>query len=422
MAAVLVIGSGGREHALAWKFKQSPAVEKVFVAPGNVGMTDVATVVPISVENFYELAKFVKDNNIELTFVGPEVPLALGIVDYFKEQGLRIFGATKQAAQLESSKSFAKEIMSKYGIPTAKYESFDDYEIALNYLELQSIPIVLKADGLAAGKGVIISHSLEEAKISLKEMMCNNLFANAGSRIVIEEYLEGEEFSLMAFVSGERVVTMPIAQDHKRAFDGDRGSNTGGMGAYSPVRHLGETVVNEAIKKVMEPMAKAMIEEGYPFEGVLYGGFMSTENGIKTIEFNVRFGDPEAEILMLRLESDLYQSIIDFIDGKEITLEWNENAAIGVVMAAKGYPDEYKKDAIISGLEDCSCNVFHMGTAVAGENIVTNGGRVLFVTATGDTLEGARELVYKDIAKIKCDDLFWRSDIGQKAFQVAASR
>ena len=417
MAAVLVIGSGGREHALAWKFKQSPTVEKVFVAPGNAGMVDVATVVPISAEHFDALANFVKENHIDLTFVGPEVPLALGIVDYFKAQGLRIFGASKQAAQLESSKSFAKEIMSKYRIPTAAYESFDDYEMALRYLKSQSAPIVLKADGLAAGKGVMIPNTLDEAKLSLKDMMCNNLFENAGSRIVIEEYLEGEEFSLMAFVSGEKIVTMPIAQDHKRAFDEDKGANTGGMGAYGPVSHLGEAVVNEAIQNVMKPMVKAMIEEGCPFEGVLYGGFMATKQGVKTIEFNVRFGDPEAEILMLKLESDLYQAIIDFMDGKEMHLEWNEKVAIGVVMAAKGYPNEYPKGAAISGLENCSGNVFHMGTMEAGDNIVTNGGRVLLITAIDDTLEAAKESVYKDIANITCDDLFWRSDIGQKALQ-----
>ena len=417
MANVLVIGSGGREHALAWKFKQSPAVKTVFVAPGNAGMTDVATVVPISVENFVDLADFVKENDIDLTFVGPEIPLSLGIVDYFDEKKLPIFGPNKKAALLEGSKSFAKNMMNKYNIPTAAYESFDNYEMALNYLESQRMPIVLKADGLAAGKGVIIPQTMEEAKIALKEMMCDNLFANAGNKVVIEEYLEGEEFSLMAFVNGERVIPMPIAQDHKRAFDGDQGPNTGGMGAYSPVSHLGQAVVDEALERVMNPMARAMIAEGCPFKGILYGGFMATNNGVKTIEFNVRFGDPETEILMLKLESDLYQLITDFMNDKEVTVKWNDLAAIGVVMAANGYPDEYKKDATINGLENCSGNVFHMGTTEINGNIATNGGRVLFVTALSDTLEQARKLAYKDIDKINCDDLFWRKDIGQKALK-----
>jgi len=417
MANVLVIGSGGREHALAWKFKQSRAVKTVFVAPGNAGMIDVATVVPIAVENFLELANFVKENNIDLTFVGPEIPLSLGIVDYFNEQGLTIFGPNKKAALLESSKSFAKDMMSKYNIPTATYESFDDYDKALDYLKSQRMPIVLKADGLAAGKGVIIPQTMEEAEIALKEMMCDNLFASAGSKVVIEEYLEGEEFSLMAFVSGERVIPMPIAQDHKRAFDGDQGGNTGGMGAYSPVIHLGQAVVDEALKKVMHPMAGAMIAEGCSFEGILYGGFMSMIDGVKTIEFNVRFGDPETQILMLKLESDLYELIMDFINGKEVVVEWNKLAAIGVVLAAIGYPDEYEKGIAINGLENCSTTVFHMGTTEFDGKIVTNGGRVLFVTATSDTLEQAREIVYKDINNIKCDDLFWRKDIGQKGLK-----
>ena len=417
MANVLVIGSGGREHALAWKFKQSPAVKTVFVAPGNAGMTDVATVVPISVENFTDLANFVKENNIDLTFVGPEIPLSLGIVDYFNEKGLTIFGPNKKAALLEGSKSFAKDMMKKYHIPTAAYESFDNYELALNYLESQQIPIVLKADGLAAGKGVIIPETMEEAKKALKEMMCDNLFASAGNKVVIEEYLEGEEFSLMAFVSGERVIPMPIAQDHKRAFDGDKGNNTGGMGAYSPVIHLGQTVIDEALEKVMHPMAKAMIAEGCPFEGILYGGFMATKNGVKTIEFNVRFGDPETQILMLKLESDLYQLIIDFINGQEVTVKWNDLATIGVVLATKGYPEEYEKGAVINGLENCKANVFHMGTTEVNGNIVTNGGRVLLVATTADTLEQSREFVYQDINNIKCDDLFWRKDIGQKGLK-----
>lgn len=417
MAKVLVIGSGGREHALCYKFAASSKVDTVYVAPGNSGMKDVATVVDIKVNDFEGLANFAKENQIDLTFVGPEIPLCAGIVDYFKEQGLCIFGPTKAAARLEGSKCFSKDMMKKYHIPTAAYQSFNDYEKAAEYLKTCRIPVVLKADGLAAGKGVIIPETMEEAEHSLKEMMCDGLFNSAGSSVVIEEFLQGEEFSLLAFVNGEHVYPMQIAQDHKRAFDNDEGLNTGGMGAYTPVTHISQKVIDEAMDKVMKPMAKAMVEEGCPFTGILYGGLMATADGVRTIEFNVRFGDPETEVILQAMSSDLYETVMDVLQDKTPTITFDDKCYIGVVLAAKGYPEKYNKGAVIKGLDTVLTRVFHMGTKEINGEVTANGGRVLFVSANGKTMEEVKETVYNEIAKIKCDDLFYRKDIAHRALK-----
>lgn len=417
MAKILVIGSGGREHAIAYKFAQSKHVEEVYVAPGNPGMCDVATVVNIGQDEVEKIIEFVKEEGIDLTFVGPEIPLCKGIVDQMEKAGCVVFGPSQAAARLEGSKVFSKQMMKKYHIPTAAYESFSDYEQAKAYLSSQTCPIVLKADGLAAGKGVIIAQTMEEAQKALQDMMCHELFDAAGSRVVIEEYLEGEEFSLLAFVNEEMVIPMEIAQDHKRAFDGDQGLNTGGMGAYTPVDHLPKQAVLDAVEQIMKPMALAMVKEGCPFKGILYGGCMWTSNGVKTIEFNVRFGDPETEVLLLSLQNDLYEVCQAVLAKKEVELHWSEKPILGVVLANRGYPEAYQKGAVIEGLEDVKTHVFHMGTSLADDKTIATGGRVLFVACEGNTLKEAQEQVYHEISKIKCESLFYRHDIGNKGIK-----
>ncbi|WP_445291208.1 phosphoribosylamine--glycine ligase, partial [Bacillus cereus] len=413
---VLVIGRGGREHALAWKFAQSEKVEKVYVAPGNEGMRDVATPVDIDENDFDALVLFAKENNVELTFVGPEIPLMNGIVDCFKEEGLRVFGPNKEAAVIEGSKAFTKELMKKYDIPTAAYETFTDYEEAVQYIQKVGAPIVIKADGLAAGKGVTVAMTLEEALQAVKEMLQDVKFGAASKKVVIEEFLDGQEFSLMAFVNGTTVHPMVIAQDHKRAFDGDKGPNTGGMGAYSPVPQIPESAVQEAIQTVLHPTAKAMIAENRSFTGILYAGLILTNDGPKVIEFNARFGDPETEVVLPRLENDLVDVCNAVLDESELTLQWSEEAVIGVVLASKGYPEAYKKGEIITGLDRLEdAIVFHSGTAMKHGDVVTNGGRVLFIAYKAKDLQEAKDRVYKEIAKIESDGLFYRSDIGYRA-------
>ncbi|MCU5378277.1 phosphoribosylamine--glycine ligase [Bacillus cereus] len=413
---VLVIGRGGREHALAWKFAQSEKVEKVYVAPGNEGMRDVATPVDIDENDFDALVLFAKENKVELTFVGPEIPLMNGIVDRFKEEGLRVFGPNKAAAVIEGSKAFTKELMKKYDIPTAAYETFTDYEEAVQYIQKIGAPIVIKADGLAAGKGVTVAMTLEEALQAAKEMLQDVKFGEASKKVVIEEFLDGQEFSLMAFVNGSTVHPMVIAQDHKRAFDGDKGPNTGGMGAYSPVPQIPESAVQEAIKTVLYPTAKAMIAENRSFTGILYAGLILTNDGPKVIEFNARFGDPETEVVLPRLENDLVDVCNAVLDESELTLQWSEEAVIGVVLASKGYPEVYKKGDIINGLDALEdVIVFHSGTAMKHGDFVTNGGRVLFVACKADNLQAAKDKVYKEIGKIESDGLFYRRDIGYRA-------
>ncbi|KAA0765057.1 phosphoribosylamine--glycine ligase [Bacillus sp. SH5-2] len=413
---VLVIGRGGREHALAWKFAQSAKVTKVYVAPGNEGMRDVATPVDIDENDFDALVLFAKENHVELTFVGPEIPLMNGIVDRFKEEGLRVFGPNKAAAVIEGSKAFTKELMKKYDIPTAAYETFTDYEEAVQYIQKVGAPIVIKADGLAAGKGVTVALTLEEALQAAKEMLQDVKFGEASKKVVIEEFLDGQEFSLMAFVNGTTVHPMVIAQDHKRAFDGDKGPNTGGMGAYSPVPQIPESAVQEAIQTVLHPTAKAMIAENRSFTGILYAGLILTNDGPKVIEFNARFGDPETEVVLPRLENDLVDVCNAVLDESELTLQWSEEAVIGVVLASKGYPEAYKKGEIINGLDALQdVIVFHAGTAMKHGDFVTNGGRVLFVACKANSLQEAKDKVYKEIGKIESDGLFYRSDIGYRA-------
>lgn len=415
MAKVLVIGSGAREHALCWKFAQSPFVEQVFVAPGNGGLSDVATIVPIDVLDFDRLIEFVKCEQIDLTFVGPEIPLCAGIVDAFNEANLKVFGPSKAASQLEGSKVFSKKIMKKYQIPTAAYASFEDYEQAKEYLSRQKCPIVLKADGLAAGKGVIIATTMEEAQKSLKEMMCDELFSSAGSSLVIEEFMEGEEFSLFAFVNGEDVYPMrQIAQDHKRAYDNDEGLNTGGMGAYTPVSHLPNSAIDEAIEKVMKPIARAMVNENMPYEGILYGGFMLTSDGVKTVEFNCRFGDPETEVILQALESDLYQIVLDTMAHKEPVIKFSDAVYLGVVMAAEGYPQSYRKEIPLHHVTLKAPYCFHAGTKQTDDGLVSCGGRVLFISSSASTLQEAKDKTYQLVKKIEADGLFYRRDIGDK--------
>lgn len=407
MGRVLVLGNGGREHAIADKLYREG--HEIFMLGENPGLASFGKCVNLEKN---EIVNFCKEEKIDLVFVGPEAYLVDGIVDLLEENGIRAFGARKNAAILEASKSFAKDFMKKYNIPTAKYETFTDYKKALSYVEKTSFPTVIKADGIAAGKGVLISNNLDEAKLALKEIMLDKKFDEAGSKVVIEEFLEGEEFSLLAFVSGEKIAPMKIVQDHKRAYDNDQGLNTGGMGAYMPIKHISKKDIDEAIENIIRPTAKAMIKEKRPFKGVLFAGLMKTKDGIKTIEYNVRFGDPETEVLLLSLKSSLYDLANKVIDGEDFDLQWDDKSYIGVVMASKGYPESYAKGFEISGLDQVESKVFHMGTKIRDSKLLTNGGRVLIVCAEGDSLEEARDKAYKDIEKIKCENLFYRKDIG----------
>ncbi|WP_044895050.1 phosphoribosylamine--glycine ligase [Bacillus alveayuensis] len=419
---VLIIGRGGREHALVWKAAQSPLVTKLYAAPGNPGIAEIAELVRIDENDIEALVAFAKSEGIDLTIVGPEAPLLNGIVNRFQEEGLRIFGPRKEAALIEGSKAFAKSLMKKYRIPTAEYESFMSYEEAKAYVEQKGAPIVIKADGLAAGKGVTVAMTLQEALNALHEMMVEGKFGEASEQVVIEEYLEGEEFSLMAFVHGEKAYPMSIAQDHKRAFDNDEGPNTGGMGAYSPVPQISEHIVQQAIEQIIQPIAKALVAEKRPFTGILYAGLIATAQGPKVIEFNVRFGDPEAQVVLPRLENDFIQLMIDLLEQQEIELTWSDEAAVGVVLASEGYPNSYKNGYVIEGLDELQQDtlIFHAGTKEEHGKLYTNGGRVLLLAAKGSTLQEAQQSVYEEINKIKCDSLFYRKDIGNKAILRAS--
>jgi phosphoribosylamine--glycine ligase len=415
---VLIIGRGGREHAICRKVSESSLVEKVFVAPGNDGIADVAELVDIRESDHDQLIQFAKEQGVGLTIIGPEVPLLEGLADKFEAEGLVVFGPRKVAAEIEGSKSFAKDLMKKYQLPTADYQVFTNYEDARIYIEEKGAPIVIKADGLAAGKGVTVAMTKEEALDSIEEMLIGAKFGTASSRVVIEEYLSGEEFSLMAFVNGEVVVPLEIAQDHKRAFDGDKGPNTGGMGAYSPVPQIGADTIQTAIDTVLKPAAKAMVQEGRSFCGFLYAGLIKTVEGPKVIEFNARLGDPETQVLLPRLSSDLVQVILVVLDGKTPELVWDEQAMIGVVVAAKGYPDVYETGAVLTGLADFTDDVytFHAGTALnTSAEFVTAGGRVLLVGAKAENLVKAQEKVYRELEKLTCEGVFYRKDIGAKA-------
>jgi phosphoribosylamine---glycine ligase len=415
---VLIIGRGGREHALCKKVSESSLVEKVFAAPGNNGMEDVAERISITEGEHEQLIQFALEQEVGLTIIGPEVPLLEGLADKFEAAGLAVFGPSGLAAEIEGSKSFAKEIMRKYEIPTAEYAVFTNYDEAKQYIEEKGAPIVIKADGLAAGKGVTVALTMEEALESAEEMLVGHKFGEASARVVIEEFLAGEEFSLMALVNGEVVIPLEIAQDHKRAFDGDAGPNTGGMGAYSPVPHIDRETVETAIETILKPAAKAMIQEGRSFTGILYAGLIATDKGPKVIEFNARFGDPETQVILPRLKSDLVQTILDLLAGGTPELEWDPQAMVGVVVAAKGYPDEYEKGAVLKGLSGFSNEVytFHAGTSKnQNDEFETAGGRVLLVGAKADSLKEAQETVYRELAKLSCDGVFYRKDIGSKA-------
>lgn len=414
MAKVLVVGGGGREHAIAHALSKSPKVTELYATPGNAGIAKIAMCVNIKDTEVDKIVEFAKAEEIDLVVVGPEASLALGIIDKLNEAGIKAFGPTKGAARIESSKEFAKDLMMKYNIPTARYKSFTTYEEALEYVEVSPFPTVIKYDGLAAGKGVVIATNFEEANEALKDMLLDDKFGHG--KVVIEQYLEGPEFSFMCLVNGENVYPLEMAQDHKRAYDNDLGPNTGGMGAYSPLPFITQEDYDFALNEIMIKTAKALVSEGVPFTGVLYGGLMKTKKGIKVIEFNARFGDPETEVVLPRLSSDIFDAFNDVLDGKTPVLEWEKCYTIGIVLASKGYPGDYKKGFVIENAD--SENIYHMGTKV-NENgdLVTNGGRVLFAVSKGETLEEANKEANKLVSQIKCENLFHRTDIGAKAYR-----
>ena len=416
---VLIVGSGGREHALAWKVAQSPRVDKIYCAPGNAGIAEYAECVPITAMEFDKLAAFAKEQAVDLTIVGMDDPLVGGIVDAFEAQGLRVFGPRKNAAILEGSKAFSKDLMKKYQIPTAAYETFDSAEAALAYLETADFPIVLKADGLALGKGVLICQNLDEAKEGVKEIMTDKKFGSAGNRLVVEEFMTGREVSVLSFVDGKTIKTMTSAQDHKRAGDGDTGLNTGGMGTFSPSPFYTDEVDDFCKKYIYQATVDAMANEGREFKGIIFFGLMLTEKGPRVLEYNARFGDPEAQVVLPRMKNDLVDVCEACIDGKldETDLQFEDNAAVCVVLASEGYPVKYEKGLPIRGLENFKDKegyyVFHAGTKFDGDTIVTNGGRVLGVTAKGENLKAARANAYEAVKWIDFDNKYYRHDIGK---------
>lgn len=408
---VLVVGGGGRCHAIVKALKRSPRVGKIFCAPGNAGIAEDAECVAIGVEDVDALVKFVGENGIDMTVVGPEAALAAGLVDALEASGHKAFGPTKAAARIESSKEFAKQIMKRHGVPTAGYEAFDDFDAAWEYVKNRPLPAVIKYDGLAAGKGVVVALSYEEAEAALRDMLLDASFGKG--RVVVEDFLDGPEFSFMCVVSGRKVYPLAMAQDHKRAYDGDKGPNTGGMGAYSPVPFVTEEVRATALRDIMQRTADAMADEGVPFKGVLYGGLILTADGPKVIEFNARFGDPETEVVLPRLKSDFYDLVEAAVDGRDCATEWSAEAYLGVVLASKGYPGSYKKGVEIKGLDNVDAEVYHMGTKRDGDRILTAGGRVLMVVGKGKNIAEANEAAKAEIAKIDCPELFHRTDIGK---------
>ena len=420
---ILVVGSGGREHALAWKAAQSPLVTQVFVAPGNAGtaLENHIENVAIGAEDIPALLDFAKSNQIDLTIVGPEAALVKGIVDVFSENGLKIFGPTKAAAQLEGSKAFTKDFLERHKIPTAFYGNFTEIEPAIAYIIDKGAPIVVKADGLAAGKGVILAQTNDEAIAAVKDMLAGNKFGDAGARVVVEEFLYGEEASFICMVDGKNILPMASSQDHKARDNGDLGPNTGGMGAYSPAPVVTPEMHDRIMQMVIEPTVKGMSDEGNSFSGFLYAGVMINEEGIpKVLEYNVRFGDPETQPIMMRLKSDLIQHCLDAIDGKlnQSKTLWDERTSLGVVLAAGGYPDSYKKGDVISGLENTeteSTKVFHAGTENKNGDVVTNGGRVLCAVGLGNTVTEAQRVAYQVVNKISWNNVYYRNDIGHRA-------
>ncbi|MAA67121.1 MAG: phosphoribosylamine--glycine ligase [Alteromonadaceae bacterium] len=420
---ILIIGSGGREHALAWKAAQSPDAEQVFVAPGNAGTAREPNLenVDIDVMALEQLAQFAEDNNVGLTIVGPEAPLVAGIVDLFRERGLRVFGPSQGAAQLEGSKAFTKDFLERQKIPTADYGNFTDVDKALSYVREKGAPIVVKADGLAAGKGVIVAMTLEEAEDAIRDMLAGNAFGDAGSRVVVEEFLEGEEASFIVMVDGKNVLPMATSQDHKRVGDGDTGPNTGGMGAYSPAPVVTDAVHKRIMDEVITPTVEGMASEGHPYTGFLYAGLMIDPEGApRVIEFNCRFGDPETQPIMLRMQSDLVALCNAAIDGEldRCESQWDARASVGIVLAAGGYPGSYQKGSVIHGLPDAETageKVFHAGTALKGDDVVTSGGRVLCATALGNSVTEAQQRAYEVARTIDWDGAFYRNDIAYRA-------
>lgn len=420
-AVVLVVGGGGRCHAIVDALSRSSRVRKIYCAPGNAGIAAQAECVPISDTDVDALKKFALDNSVDLTVVGPEAALAAGIVDSFRASGLKIFGHTLSATRIESSKEFAKELMAKYDIPTAAYRSFSDYAEALDYVSSRPFPAVLKYDGLAAGKGVVIAADLSEAEAALKSMLLDGSFGKG--KVVVEDYLEGPEFSFMCFVDGKRVYPMPLSQDHKRAYDGDKGPNTGGMGAYTGLPFISEDDRKYAFSNIMCRAAEAMVEEGCPLSGVLYGGLMKTRDGIKVIEFNARFGDPETEVVLPLLKSDILDIFDAVASGREAApLKWKSDVTLGVVLASKGYPGKYTKGSVIELGDMDGVRVYHMGTALKDGKLVTAGGRVMMVVAEGVDLHVAHDKAYAAVERIVCDNLFFRKDIGHCALDMGLAR
>ncbi len=427
---ILIIGGGGREHALAWKIAQSPRVTRVYVAPGNAGTAREARCsnVTIPADDVDGLQRFAQENNIELTIVGPEAPLVLGVVDRFQDAGLRIFGPVKAAAQLEGSKAFAKDFLARHNIPTAAYGNFTDVAAAEAFIRKQGAPIVVKADGLAAGKGVIIAQTVDEAIAAVYDMLAGNAFGAAGQRVVVEEFLDGEEASFIVMADGEHVLPLATSQDHKRAGDGDTGPNTGGMGAYSPAPVVTPELHERVMREVIRPTIRGLKAEGLPYTGFLYAGLMIGRDGVpKVLEFNCRFGDPETQPVMLRLKSDLVALIEAALDGELDAVEagWDARPALGVVMAAGGYPGPYRQGDTIEGLpgdHETDCKVFHAGTALRDGQVVTSGGRVLCVTALGDTVAAAQQRAYEVVRKIRWNGALYRRDIGYRAIAREQSR
>jgi phosphoribosylamine--glycine ligase len=418
---ILVIGSGGREHALVWKIAQSPLVTKVYCAPGNPGIGQIAENVNIKVDDLPELLAFAKREAIDLTVVGPELPLSLGIVDLFEEFGLKVFGARRNAAFIEASKAFSKDLMKKYNVPTAAYEVFTEVAPAVAFIDRIGTPIVVKADGLAAGKGVIIAQTRDEAVGAVTDMLSGNAFGSAGSRVVIEEFLRGEEASFLAFTDGKNIIPLASAQDHKAVFDGDTGPNTGGMGAYSPAPVVTPAIHDKAMAEVMRRTVDGMAAEGRPYRGVLYAGLMIDGDQVKTLEFNARFGDPECQPLLMRMKSDIVPILMAVAEGDigGLEIQWHDQAAVCVVMASGGYPGDYRKGDVISGLDRAAkipdLVVFHAGTAARDGGFVTSGGRVLGVTGRGDTVQAAIAKAYEGVDVIRWEGVHFRTDIGRKA-------
>ena len=422
---ILLIGGGGREHALAWKLAQSPKVESILAAPGNPGIAELpkCECVALNLDDLEKVADFAEDNGIELTVVGPEATLVAGIADVFKRRGMPVFGPSKAAAQLEGSKAFSKELMAKYDIPTAFFKVCEDIEAAKAYVEEKGAPIVVKADGLAAGKGVVVAMTKEEALAAIDDMMGDQIFGNAGARVVLEEFMEGEEASLLAFTDGKTVVPMIAAQDHKRIFDNDEGPNTGGMGTYAPAPVMTDVLRLKATERVLKPVVAAMAEEGTPYQGCLYAGLMINGDSVKVVEFNCRFGDPETQVILPLLDGDLADIMLACATGTldEVEVAWHDKAAVCVVMASGGYPGKYENGKEITGLVEANADeatvVFHAGTKAVDGKIVTAGGRVLGVTSVDKNIRDARDRAYAAVEKVKFDQVFYRKDIAWRALK-----